>query len=363
MKTIQLLVFTGLLLRPAFSADRIEALALRQYDLKITDIQPPNPLEHEEIVVSYQLIVTIKGNSAFLRPQKLPGRICSSTRLGTCPTIADLRAGTWEGSLRTSAPAAGADVPVIIELLTRVPGDEVAEFPSENVQTSAERRIPVSARYEVSIDAFTIHRTRARHEDTVKISLRGFVNGQRSAANDACLIVGPPIYCVTNVAQGDHNDGTHTATGVRVGPFDLVPEVTDDLAFAYVVLNLGTPYELRVFNKIMNGVSDATAAFLKVLYPQAGGAGGGWDSANDFTKKLNDMQFGGCDGPVAADGHVILNKTISGASGSTLDARTRSTGRFTETSGTYEIESQDGCGKSPRYDVTWSIIRTSWRAP
>jgi len=87
----------------------------------------------------------------------------------------------------------------------------------------------VAARYTVSIDGFTILRTRARHEDTVNISLMSMVDGQRSAASDACNILGPPTYCVQKVPQGDHNNGTFQAKGVLVGEYDLIPEVDADL--------------------------------------------------------------------------------------------------------------------------------------
>jgi hypothetical protein len=119
----------------------------------------------------------------------------------------------------------------------------------------------------------------------------------------------------------------------------------------------------------MDGINDLAYAFMSGYSASSGGGGSGgsgsnsWGPAHDFTTKLNAIQWGGCDGPVAVDLHEMLNKAIVGYTGSTLDARTRDTGRYTETSGTYTVDSQDGCLESPRYDVTWSIGRTSWKAP
>jgi hypothetical protein len=78
---------------------------------------------------------------------------------------------------------------------------------------------------------------------------------------------------------------------------------------------------------------------------------------------INGLEFDGCDGPVAADAVSVLNKTVVGNSQSTLDALTRNTGKLTRTNpttGVYEISSQDGCGKSGQYTVTWSVTRISW---
>ena len=210
----------------------------------------------------------------------------------------------------------------------------------------------------MAIDFFEILHTRARRYDTVYISLQGKVKGQRSDAEDACAIQGPPVFCVPGTPQGNHDDGIHPVSNVRIGPFDLIPEIDEDLRFSYAAVNFGTSYNQKVFKKIMDGISDATAFGLSIYQPQSSGA---WNQGNDFTHKLHELQWGGCDGPVANDVATVLNRTISNQYQSTLDAHTKDSGVWRQTSPIYEIESQDGCGKSSKYKIGWAIYRTSWK--
>jgi hypothetical protein len=193
----------------------------------------------------------------------------------------------------------------------------------------------------------------------------GMVDGQRSAQSDACNIVGPPTYCVQEVPQGNHNNGTSQATGVLVGAYDLIPEVDADLKFSFTVLNFGTSYDQVVAQKIFDGISDFTSGALSA-YSGSSGSGGSYAQLNDFTHKINALEFGGCDGPVAVDALTVLNKTVVGNSQSTIESLTHSTGKVTgtrPTTGVYEIASQDGCGKSGQYNVAWAVTRTSWLPP
>ena len=332
------------------------------YDLQITSVSPPPYVENQPITVNYRLVVDKAGILGQLPPPRI-GSVCGARLGDTCVKVGELRVGrTITGSV-TSTAVAGANSPIAIHLMSPAacpPGIEC--FSSDELAQQTVSR-PVAARYMVSIDGFTILRTRAVHEDTVKINLMGMVDGQRSAESDACHILSPPTYCLNNVAQGDHNNGTFQATGVSVGPYDLIPEVDSDLRFAFSVLNLGTPYEQVVAQKIFDGISDVTAAALAAYSSSTGGNGSGWSGLNDFTHKINAMQFGGCDGPTAVDAVSVLNKAVAGANQNTLDALTRDTGKLTRIrpeTGIYEIDSQDGCGKSGQYKVTWTVNRISW---
>jgi|SRR5580765_8514427 len=335
------------------------------YDLQITSVSPPPYVENQPITVGYRLIV---GKAGLVGDLPLPreGSICGARRGDTCINIGQLTVGrTATGTVQSTA-LAGANSPIVIRLMSPHPCPPGGEcFDTDELANQSASR-PVAARYMVSIDGFTISRTRAVHEDSVKIDLMGTVDGQRSADSDACSVLGPPTYCVQHVPQGDRNDGTFPASGVVVGPYDVIPEVDSDLKFAYVTLNFGTSYNQVVAKKIFNFISDGTAAGLNA-YSSSNGGSGGWDGANAFTHKINELEFGGCDGPVAVDAVSVLNKTIAGNNQSTLDALTRNTGRLTKTwpadGGVYEVESQDGCGKSSRYKITWSVTRTSWLPP
>jgi hypothetical protein len=335
------------------------------YDLQITSVSPPPYVENQLITVGYRLVVDKAGVVGQLAAPRT-GSVCGARLGDTCKSIGTMTPGrTITGSV-TSTAVAGAASPIVIHLKSpQVCPPGVECFGTDDLADQSAFR-PVAARYMISIDGLTISRTRAVHEDTVNISLTGTVDGQRSAEKDACNIEGPPVYCVIEVKQGNHNDGSFKATGVTVGNFDLIPEVDPDLKFLFSVLNMGTPYAQVVSQKIFDGISDATAAGLNAYSASSGGGGNGWDGANAFTHKINALEFGGCDGLVAADAVSMLNRTVAGNTQSTLDAKTRNTGKVTGTrpeSGVFEIKSQDGCGQSGQYTVTWLVTRTSWLPP
>jgi len=339
----------------------------RLYDLKIVSIEPAAALvEHQDITVAFELTVKKYGVVGELKSQQ--GQVCGVNHRGTCKTIAQLDPDrTYNGQITITAPAAAknADIAIVLEAAQVCPPG-VECFGTETLAEGHSIR-PVAADYVVNIDSFTIRHTRAVHEDTLEMNLSAQVPGQRSAEKGACdFVPKPPTYCVTKVKQGDYNNGTYPAKGSTVGLYRLIPEVEPEFTFEYHLINLGTPYEQRAAEKIFNGISDAAAAFMSAYTSASGGSGGGdaWKQVNDFTHKLNALQFGGCDGPVLVGAAALRNQALPGGEASTLDAVTKGTGRYTNTqhSEDYdEINSQDGCGKSPRYDVTYSIVRTTWQ--
>jgi hypothetical protein len=328
--------------------------ALATYDLAITQIAQPALVENDWIDISFDLKVgTGLGNVA---AKDLA--VCGGTRMGPCVQIPGATAGrSYRGVVHTTAPRAAAQAPIRIVLIANLPCSPGIECFGEEELTDATSVQPVAARYVVRVDGFTINHTRAIITDTVVIALQGKVLGQRSDAADACSIQAPPAYCVGPIPQGNFKNGVFAARNVEVGPFEMIPDVSGDLAFTYLVLNFGTPYEQRVAQKIFDGISGAASAFM-----QAYSGNSGWSSVDDFTKKINALQFGGCDGPVALDGVSFLNKSPTVATvNQTLEMRTWANGRVVG-SRSFEIDSQDGCGRSPRYGVRFSVVRTSWRS-
>ena len=329
-------------------------------DLAITKIEPSSALlEHQPIRISFSLTVTKWG---YGDPKPRGASVCAADGKGTCYRIPTLELRTYRGSIDAFAPAAAQTASLGIELVAALePGHEFGE----EKWAWASQTVAVAARYEVAITSFTTHHTRARGNDTVKISLQGMVEGQPSGSAGACEIVGPPRYCLTLVPYGDANDGVHPVTNVRVGSYTLVPETDNNLGVAFALVNQGTPFAQEVAQKVFNGISDITATALKVVYS---GASSGWDGANSITHGINDAIYGGCDGPMASEVVILLNRTLEGQSASTLEARTRSTGQYSQTdgknsgtTGQFEIDSQAGCGESGNYDVTWTVFRTSWQ--
>ena len=355
---------------PAEAQDRFGqagAAVPRQYayDLQITSIADGPYLENQPVSVNYTLTVRTFGVAREL-PAPVRGTICGA-RKADCKSLGSLSEGrVINGSVSTSA-VAGANSPFKISVIAPqvcAAGEEC--FGTTEVSEAAISR-PVAARYMLSIDQFTVLIPRSYQEDTVLVNLFGRVDGQRSAEADACQIEGPPRFCAINIPQGDYSAGTFPATGNAVGPFDLIPEIDPDLKFSYVLLNFGTSYEQRVAEKIFNGISDFTSAGLTAYTGSQGGDSGSWDGLNAFTHRINGIQFGGCDGPVAVDMITALNRAIAGNVAATIDARTGANGIWSAKGPRdldfYEIESQDGCGRSGRYRVQWTIRRISWLPP
>ena len=170
-----------------------------------------------------------------------------------------------------------------------------------------------------------------------------------------CSIEGS-TYCIAFAPQGDVNDGDHVVRNVSVGSFDLVPEISTNIAFEFDLENLGQPYEEGAFRDIFNLQSQAAAGILNALM-----SGSNFNTLDSFAQKIHSL--GGCDGPLVAVAKRLFNKTDPNLVGvQTLDALTRGSGRFTNaTEVIVGPDSQTGCGKNSMYTVTWSLIRTSWQ--
>jgi hypothetical protein len=218
-------------------------VAVITYDLAITDVSPQPAVEHSQISVKYSLVLSRYAPAGKKVDPVDEALVCAPNSSG-CVKVTKPQVGrTYTGQLNIEAPAAGAKAPVKIVLLNYPAGVPGQEFTQPIKLAEAEYPVPISALYDVTVDSFTVHHTRAVNNDTIKIDLRASVAGQPSASEDACQILGPPTYCVTQVPQGDVNDGVHQAKGVRVGQYELVPDVSPSLVFAYNVMNIW--YALR----------------------------------------------------------------------------------------------------------------------
>lgn len=346
------------------------------YDLTITSVKPDaRAIEHSPITVDFKLTLTLGRDDP--GPQHI--RICPEdfADIGdSCTDIKAARVGrSYTRTLQTFAPAAAAS-PGAVRLVAYIIPKSVRPVLGKTRRTVARAATPYAsaAEYRVEVVGFAPLRTRAVQADTVRISLQAKVEGQRSAADDACNVIEPAGpgsgYCAKLIKIGDtpeNSRGTRVST-VGVGPYVLVPEADPDLVFSYQIVNMGQTYEQKVFVELMNGISDAAQAFLSAY----GKAGGNWDDAHDLTNKINGLAWAGCDGPVAVDARSAVNKSVERHFESTLLVRTEATGYWEQQEPSigdfadrsyYEYASQDGCGRSSKYQVVWRITRTSWQAP
>ena len=329
----------------------------RAYDLKIVGISPNRALlEHGAMQVRYQLDVREIGLTGDLTPARLKGSVCPAVS-GNCIPIPELQPNqTFTGELNTFAPSAASAAAVNIKLV-----GEAACSPCETIlAVSEDSFVPVAARYEIAIESFFADKLRSKFTDTVKISLRSGLQGSPLGAS-FCQVVGGN-FCRVNVAQGDVGAFTvvamaaaipnpRTVNNVRVGSFDLIPEVSDNVVFQYDVENLG-----HEKTEVLNSLSQAAGGILDALVQHQN-----IDTLGGFASKIVGLE--GCDGTVAVDGKLILNKSDANLPGvPTLDSLTRDNGHFTPRFTQFEgTDSAIGCGGNSRYQVTWSIIRTSWQ--
>jgi len=336
----------------------------RTFDLKVISITPAEGLlEHQPIQVKYQLDIGVTNGFGELKP--ISGSVCPASNKGTCVAIPDLAPRRYSDVIQAYAPSAGARTSVKIKLITAPPACPQAPncFGEALLTESDDFVVAVAARYEIAVTGFEILKTRAKTKDTVKISLRS----QLQSGPSLCNIVGAN-FCAINVAQGDHGTGESplgprtaavvAVNNVRVGPFDLIPDVSDNLAFEYDVMNLGVPYGQTATQAILDLASLGAAGVLDAVSTKNQGT---FDTLNIFAQRIHGLEQ--CDGPVAADGKLFFNKSDPNLPGvPTLDSATRDTGRFTPAPTQFEgTNSALGCGENSRYRVTWSVIRISWQ--
>jgi len=180
--------------------------------------------------------------------------------------------------------------------------------------------------YVFRLDKFHIDKTRAVHNDTDVVSFALKVGDQMS---------GPLIK-----HMGDVNDGDHSV-GLEFGPIPI-PSTGVPILFNYQILNSGHKDDAEIDKLLSQGADYLTKS--------ATASGNPFEIAGAWIAKF----FIGwltldCDGPVAID-QIALT-------GATLDEWTLGASTHSETRRYNGYKSQDGCGGSPDYKVTWSIIR------
>lgn len=178
--------------------------------------------------------------------------------------------------------------------------------------------------YVFRLDRLHIDNTRAVHNDTDVASF--------------ALKVGDQMFAPLINHLGDVNNGDHIV-GLQFGPI-AIPSTAVPIIFNYQILNSGHKDRAEI-----DGLLNRGANFLVTQAGLTGfwGTVAGW-AAKFFVAILTVD----CDGPVAIDQIAI--------SGALLDERTLGASTLSETR-RYSYESQTGCGSSPDYKVTWSVIR------
>ena len=317
-------------------------------------------LEHSPLEIPYK--VTLEPGVGGALPV-IDLVVCGADSLegGTCDVYDQVRPN-WTSpagsKLRLKAPLGGSSVNMrVVACTKKLDSNQVISCKGQLDEKSFVR--PISARFIVNLDSFTILSTRAQHTDTVYVGLEAMFgsNNQEELVRelkDGCPDVflpptlAKPILCKGPVkaGRGDLGHGTYPLSALNVGEFEVIPGSGGFLTFGFALFNYGFVVHPEILTGSMAGnVQGAIAGQLD---------NNGVDE--DFTWMLNSSPWLGCDGPTAA-GAVRL-RNFNGPT--SLDAVTQGTGGFTQKSKIYVTESQAGCRESSRYSVQWTVRRTSW---
>lgn len=326
--------------------------------LQITEPAPSAPLlEHSLLEIPYT--VTLAPGVGGAAPV-IDMVVCGADALdgGPCDIYDQVQAN-WTSpagsKLRLRAPNAGSSVSMrVVACTKKIDSNQVVTCGGQLADKSFER--PISARFMVRLDSFTILSTRSRHADTVYLALEGIFSGEHKELLDKCdnVLATPTvknlILCkgATKFGTKDLGHGTYSVPNMTVGEFEVIPGRSGALTFGFVVFNYGFVVHPIILTGDMGGIVQNTIAGQLLTTDQ--------NPSDDFVHGLQGEPWLGCDGPTAAGAVRLFNVDRPDS----LDAVTRSTGAFSQQSKTYVAKSQLGCGDDSRYSVQWTVRRTSW---
>jgi hypothetical protein len=203
-------------------------------------------------------------------------------------------------------------------------------------------------RYSLIVEQFTIHDTRALHNDTLWLNVSAFVDGDLVDSWSDKL--------------GDFNNGTYfTPQSVRDHPPTVINDPQSKVQFIFQLVNNG-----NVPSGQLSGRAAATADQLAGITSNLAGVAGLAAAAASgyFWAAIAIEGFANlwswldtdCDGPVAVD-------QVSGPR-YWLDARTENVAHAIQVTKNYPgSDSPTGCGSNSNYDVEWSLNHSKTWVP
>jgi hypothetical protein len=263
----------------------------------------------------------------------------------------------YSGQVTALAPRAMASAPVTVALCQGPVPSGGNPILCNNLAW-AKTSLPVYAEYVISLASFTISHTRAVHHDTVVINaIAGTLsqNGPDYSNSPINCSQTPSPSCVQAVQQGNLNNGTYTAKGTTLGPFQIVPSNTA-LYLGYAILNFGAGYSTTSYNALTGSVTGLLRGLVTINFPQGDPV---LSPKTPYPQQINQLSWHGCDGPLAVDVVGLYDGASDNPPSGNLHTLTNATGQYNKQAGPYEFKSQTGCGESPKYAVNWKIVRTS----
>jgi len=345
----------------------------RNYDLKILNVTPDHAVEFTPITVQFRLSshVTSVGNV----PPPPPDNVM------VCPEYKDQTLGTQPckeydnfrddvpvtGTIIALAPIAGDSPTLRINLDKITPPHGGGEFPTIDKLTDDARPYVTSALYKFRLDGFTADQVRSARTDTVWETLFGMVKSDPphpSDSPDACKIVGAN-FCLPMTRLENVSEKETVNTSFEIGPFELVPNVANDLRATVLLTNIGDDTWIQEMGEgFANGFSMAGMLALSAYGQQSGNSSAGSTAGqlHAAMEKLHAAEFADCDGQLVEDTFIFPNRFIQSGT-PTLDSWTHDDGIENFAPATVYV-SNDGnvrCGDDGRYRIRYSVIRTSWK--
>jgi hypothetical protein len=341
------------------------------YQLTVTRSGNDTLLEFTPVTVRFAMTASVAGVTGATPPAK-PAKVCAKVtrEFTTCRSFPAVVPGrTYSGQIVAVTSYAGVKSPV--RLIVTVPAIGTEDFGQRDTVEQGEVIIPVKARYDVAITGFNVVTSRSPRTDTQWLMLNAMVKSDPPHASDsetACHLAGF-TWCVGPVKYGDGGDGQHNVRNVRVGPYDLVPEVERDLRFLFYLDNIGDNASAETALGVANGFSKVGMIALSAYSTSEGKSGGsGFATQLDgVMSAMHSSATASCDGQLATDMVQIPNKTIANRPDLTLDAHTRQRGvyRVTMPRVTDVYTGKDGdfrCDRrGSKYRVDYAVRRTSWK--
>ena len=203
-------------------------------------------------------------------------------------------------------------------------------------------------RYSLIVEQFTIHDTRALHNDTLWLNVSAFVDGDLVNSWSDKL--------------GDFNNGTYfTPQSVRDHPPTVINDPQSKVQFIFQLVNNGNVPSGQLSGRVaatadqLAGITSNVAGVVGLAAAVASGYVWAAIAIEGFANLWSWLDTD-CDGPVAVD-------QVSGPR-YWLDARTENVAHAIQVTRNYPgSNSPTGCGSNSNYDVEWSLNHSKTWVP
>ena len=335
----------------------------------VEGFEPQVPIEGEPMFVTFSIC---NGNGIVAQPTRSGFVGLSMKPVNAAPRDSSLEQDWYfsdladhtcqKGVIKVNAPAVAAKANGVQLYYYEKVDQGGGEFPVKShgptLAQSALQAFDTAFRYYYDVDNLKVwkQRNKTGSHDHVYGSCSGDTSsGQDTpcvSADDRPMTDAAGVKEIGLVMPGDTAHDLY-GVGMKAGPFRVVPGSEGSIRLAYSFVTVGDSAADTV-QKVLNGISAATAGVLSIIYPQAATA---WQHLDEFTRWLN-SQLQGCDGALAYDVFDLTNDQVEAMTYSGPYVETKQFGRHNAPGS--PLNSPTDCGDSPWYDINWGIRRSAW---